>query len=104
MAQKVMVQMVDDLDGSEASETLSFGLDGYTYEIDLNEKNASKLRKQLEPFAGAARRVGKAARRTTKASTSDAPAIREWARNAGLDVPSRGAIPKSVREAYAAAH
>ena len=47
MAQKVQVLLVDDLDGSEATETVTFGLDGVSYEIDLSSGNASKLRKDL---------------------------------------------------------
>jgi len=42
MAQKTLILLQDDLDGSEAAETVSFGLDGKSYEIDLSEKNAQK--------------------------------------------------------------
>ena len=58
MAQKVLTLLQDDLDGSDASETIMFGLDGVTYEIDLNEKNSAKLRRALEPFVAVGRRVG----------------------------------------------
>ena len=43
MAQKVQVILMDDIDGSDADETLSFSLDGVNYEIDLSDKNAGKL-------------------------------------------------------------
>jgi len=56
MAQKVQVLLVDDLDGGEAEETVSFGIDGATYEIDLSGENAAKLRAALEPFIKAAAR------------------------------------------------
>ncbi|CAM5611462.1 hypothetical protein SBADM41S_11915 [Streptomyces badius] len=51
MAQKVQVLLVDDLDGVEADETVTFALDGKTYEIDLATANADKLRGLLEPYA-----------------------------------------------------
>src|SRR3954467_2454641 len=58
MAQKVQVILVDDVDGGEAAETVSFALDGVSYEVDLSEKNASALRDALGPWVGHARRVG----------------------------------------------
>ena len=60
MAQKVQIFLFDDLDGTEAAETVSFGLDGTQYEIDLNSGHAAELRATLAPFAGKARRVGSA--------------------------------------------
>ena len=58
MAQKVRIIMTDDLDGGAADETVSFAIDGRTYEIDLSEQNANKLRDALAPFIASARRVG----------------------------------------------
>jgi Lsr2 len=109
MAQKVSIILVDDLDGSEATETVSFGLDGTSYEIDLNDKNAAKLRDALSGYVGHGRKVGAAPRRGRKssASTNDGPSareIRDWARSNGHDVPERGRVSAEVREAYAAAH
>ena len=52
MAQQMTVRFVDDLDGSEASGTVDFGLDGRRYEIDLSEANAARLREALAPFVG----------------------------------------------------
>ena len=60
MAQKVHIVLVDDLDGSEATETVSFGLDGTSYEIDLNKKNAAAMRDALSGYVGHARKVGSA--------------------------------------------
>jgi hypothetical protein len=112
MAQRVNVVLVDDIDGSEAAETVTFGLDGVTYEIDLSEKNADKLREALAVYTGHARRAGGrkrgaggrssgAARAANGASAAD---IRAWARENGWDVPDRGRVSAEVREAYAAAH
>lgn len=58
MAQKVQVLLVDDLDGVEADETVTFALDGKTYEIDLTTANADKLRGLLEPYTKGGRRTG----------------------------------------------
>ena len=108
MAQKVQILLVDDLDGSEATETVSFGLDGTSYEIDLNEKNAGKLRDALSGYVGHARKVTAGSRRARRSAAAvngpSAREIRDWARDNGLDVPDRGRVPASVREAYAKAH
>jgi hypothetical protein len=57
MATKTTTFLVDDLDGSDAEESILFGLDGASYEIDLNTKNAMKLREALAPFLDAGRRL-----------------------------------------------
>ena len=105
MAQKVHIILEDDLDGGEATETVSFGLDGRSYEIDLNDKNAKALRDALSGYVGVARRAGG---RTTAAKRrnvgSNAREIRDWARSNGHQVPDRGRIPSTVREAFEAAH
>jgi hypothetical protein len=108
MAQKVHIVLEDDLDGSPASETVSFGLDGKTYEIDLNEKNAGKLRDALAQYVGAARSIGGARRgRKSNNATNLGPSareVRDWARSNGYDVPDRGRIPADVRSAFDAAN
>lgn len=43
------VILADDLDGSEATQTLNYTVDGQEYEIDLSEENAEKLRTTLAP-------------------------------------------------------
>ena len=109
MAQRVNVVLVDDLDGNDASETVTFALDGVDYEIDLSESNAAALRDALGRYIQAGRRVGGrrkkgqrvAAGGETGPSASD---IRRWARENGWDVPERGRVSAEVREAYAAAH
>ncbi|HEX3929493.1 MAG TPA: Lsr2 family protein [Nocardioides sp.] len=106
MAQKVHITLEDDLDGGDAAETVAFGLDGRSYEIDLNEKNAKALRNALAKYVGVARRAGgrsAAAKRRAQVGTS-AREIRDWARSNGHKVPDRGRIPSDVREAFEAAH
>jgi len=109
MAQKVHIVLEDDIDGGEATETVSFGLDGTTYEIDLNDKNAAALRDALSTYVGHGRKVasGRGRRSASRGSSargeSSAREIRDWARSNGHDVPARGRIPASVREAFEAA-
>jgi hypothetical protein len=107
MAQRVHVVLVDDIDGSDAGETVTFGLDGSTYEIDLNEKNAAALREALAPYVGHDRRSGGPRRGKKSAAASSGPSaaeVREWARENGWDVPDRGRVSADVRQAYDAAH
>jgi hypothetical protein len=110
MAQKVHIVLEDDLDGSEATETVSFALDGTSYEIDLNEENAAKLRDALAVYVGHGRKVSGGGRRGRKPAAGNngggvsAKEIREWARSNGYDVPERGRIPAEVRSAYEAAN
>ena len=113
MAQQVIVELVDDLDGTTSDDisTVSFGLDGATYEIDLTDANAQTLRSKLEQFVGAARRTGGRLKRGTattavRSSTNreQTQAIREWARQQGYDLADRGRIPFNVIEAFDNAH
>jgi hypothetical protein len=118
MAQQATVRFIDDLDGSDASGTFDFSLEGRAYQIDLSDDNAAKLRDALAPFIGAARKAGgrgsgrgraRAQRQTATAEDKPArsnreetAAIREWARANGHKVNDRGRISKSVMEAYQA--
>lgn len=104
MAQKVQVLLIDDLTGKDADETVTFGLDGKTYEIDLTTKNADKLREILEPYAGAGRKLSgrrkPAAGQRTEVG-ADSATIRAWARSNGWpDLASRGRVPAEVRDAF----
>jgi Lsr2 len=109
MAQKVNVLLVDDSDGSDASETIPFGLDGTHYEIDLNSDHAQELRDQLQRYVKAARKVtGSVGRpsRVRRATENDArnKEIRNWARERHLDVNDRGRIPADIVAQYEAAN
>ena len=109
MAQKVQVVLVDDLDGGTADETVTFSLDGVSYEIDLSTANAAALREAFASWVGHGRRVGGRTRTTGRrasgsgsgrASSSESAAIREWARSNGFTVNERGRIPAEVKAAY----
>lgn len=108
MAQRVHVTLEDDVDGSEASETIQFGLDGINYEIDLSDENAAKLRDALAVWVGHSRRVGgrKQASRSTSSSAGrhDLNAVRDWGRANGYKVSDRGRVSADVLRAYDAAH
>jgi hypothetical protein len=109
MAQKVQVLLVDDLDGSEATETVIFGLDGASYEIDLSTGNANKLRKELEAYVEHARKASGAStarrRRTRTGPGRERSAqIRAWAKQRGYKVNERGRIPANIVAEYEAAH
>lgn len=104
MARKTYVELVDDIDGEKADQTVTFSLDGVSYEIDLSEKNAETLREEIGAWTAKARRVG--GRRSTKSAGSssrggnDSARIREWARENGYDVPDRGRVAGNIRKAY----
>ncbi|MDA8321181.1 MAG: Lsr2 family protein [Actinomycetota bacterium] len=106
MAQKVSVLLVDDIDGSEAEETISFSLDGARYEIDLNGAHAQELREQVGRYVKAARKVtGSSGRpaRVRRASADDKnKEVRDWARDQGLEVNDRGRIPAHIVAKYEA--
>ena len=103
MAQHVQVVLVDDLDGGKAVETVSFALDGVSYEIDLSAKNASKLLDSFGSWAGYARRAGgrrSSRSRTARSSSNDLAAMREWGRKNGFTVSDRGRISADLQAAY----
>src|SRR3954469_19005526 len=109
MAQKTIVQLIDDIDQGAAEETVTFALDGTSYEIDLSAKNAGKLRDALSVYIANARRSGRAAARAASSSRrgragrgdrEQTQAIREWARKNGFKVGEKGRIPATVLEAY----
>lgn len=112
MAQRTQVLLIDDLDGSSAEETVSFGLDGSAYEIDLSATNANELRESLATYVahgrkaalirGAGRRaMSPTARGSSSLDTSD---VRTWARENGYSVNDRGRLASDVLDAYRAAH
>jgi hypothetical protein len=106
VAQKVQVILVDDIDGGEATETVTFGLDGTSYEIDLSTDNAAALRDSLAQWVGAARKAGRSSSRPSSRGRSAATdreqtqAIRAWARKQGHKVNDRGRIPADIVAAY----
>ncbi|MEW1956035.1 Lsr2 family protein [Kineococcus sp. NPDC059986] len=110
MVQRTHTVLSDDVDGTEAEETVSFGLDGVSYEIDLSADNAAALRRAVALYVEHGRAV--TSRRTATAHATggtgtgpglDSGAVRAWAREQGIPVNSRGRVPAEVVEQYAAA-
>jgi hypothetical protein len=109
VAKETITRLIDDLDGGEAAETVLFGLDGHSYEIDLSSKNAAKLRNALSAFVeNGSRTSGRGAgvtrltrgRSTAAAEREQNQAIRAWALRKGLDVAPRGRIKAEIVEQY----
>ncbi len=104
MARKTLVQLTDDIDGSEAAETVAFAIDGAQYEIDLSAGNAAALRESVARFVRHARKVsgGSAprARTATGSAGYDPKAVRVWAAANGVELPARGRIPSAVLAQY----
>lgn len=105
MAQKVTVVLVDDIDGGPAAETVLFALDGVSYEIDLNETNAGRLRDSMAQYVGPARRTGgrgasARGRGRGRSRNSRTAEIRAWARETGHKVNERGRVPADLVAAY----
>jgi hypothetical protein len=106
MATKITVVLDDDLHGGPADETVRFGIDGTSYEIDLNTTNAAAFRRQLAPYIEHARRMGARQRQRpgrTVASRARSADIRAWAKDQGIALSDRGRIPADVVEQYQAA-
>ncbi|MCI9872790.1 Lsr2 family protein [Arthrobacter humicola] len=108
MARRVHVQLIDDISGEDAQETLRFSLDGADYEIDLTAANASELRAAMAPFRYQGRRVGRGSGSRSGTTGSTGPEethkIREWATANGYSPRSRGSISRVIRKAYEDAH
>ena len=108
MAKETFTKLIDDLDGGEAQETVKFGLDGHSYEIDLSTKNANKLRTALAPYLEVGTRVsgrpspirGGRVRGSVGAERDQNKAIRSWALRRGLPVAPRGRIKQEIVDQY----
>lgn len=111
MVRKVEVTFVDDFDGKPADETISFALDGTSFEIDLSAKRADAMRTSLAPYITSARRLGRggvvAPRRAHVAvpvrnDRAQNKAIREWAKRKKIALSDRGRIPQDIIKQYEA--
>jgi len=110
LARTTTVQLIDDIDGSQAAETVRFAVDGRTYEIDLSTEHAESLRRSLAQFVAVARRpgridasTGRGQDRPGRPQGADSSAVRAWARENGVPVSPRGRIPEAVLAQYTSA-
>jgi Lsr2 len=105
VAQRVTVEMTDDIDGTKAAETIAFRVDGTAYEIDLSKKNAAKMRQDFGRYIEHARRTTRGRRPgRSPRDRHRSSAVREWAKQRGIEVSERGRIPASVVSQYEEAH
>jgi Lsr2 len=106
VAKETFTRLIDDLDGGVAHETVTFSLDGHTYQIDLSTKHAKKLRTDLAPYLESGSRVtnrvvrGAARARGPVADKDANRSIREWAIGKGYDIAPRGRIKQEIVEEY----
>src|SRR5262245_49508037 len=110
MAKRVIHQLIDDINGQPADESLTFGLDGVQYEIDLSTKNANKLRDALAPFVAAGTKIGRGGvsvrsrdgrgRSTSRSDRDLNQAIRDWAKSKDIPVSDRGRIKQEIVDRY----
>jgi hypothetical protein len=105
MATRTVTEVLDDITGQTADETVSFGLDGVEYEIDVTKENAAGLRDALSEWREHARRVGSRRLPALRqvAAGVDNRAVRAWAASNGIELSERGRIPGHVIEQYRAA-
>jgi Lsr2 len=113
MAQKVITEFIDDIDGSPAERTFTFAVDGTNYEIDLSAENIAEFESAIGGFLESARKVKASGngRRLRSAGASGGQqsreqtrAVRQWARQHGHNISNRGRIPTSIQQAFDQAH
>jgi hypothetical protein len=108
MARSVAVVVTDDIDGSPDAETVTFGLDGVTYEIDLSTGNRARLERDFAPYIEAGRRISRGRNRGSQGRSAgpriDRAAVRAWAKENGIQVSERGRISAQLMSQYEATH
>jgi hypothetical protein len=111
MAKRTIHMLVDDIDGGEADETVTFAVDGTQYEIDLSKKNAAEMREMLARYVDAGSKVGRVGGGAVRAAgpggrgpavvdRDQSRAIREWAQGKGMAVSDRGRIKQGIVDRY----
>ncbi len=106
MVVRIIVNKMDDLDGISGDDvaTVSFGVDGVHYEIDLGPAHQERLRAALAQFIPAARRVEWSASASYSTHDDLMARIRSWAQEQGVGVAGRGRVPNALIAAFKAAH
>jgi hypothetical protein len=100
MAQTQQVELISDLDGGRAAETVSFGLDGTAYEIDLSAEQAEEMREALSAYTEAASRKRKAPGQRKRRKGAEPPGLREYAASRGFEVRDGWAVPGRIRDEF----
>lgn len=104
MASRTIVTLIDDIDGSTATEQIKFGLDGQQFEIDLSTANAQGLRDALAPYISVGRRTGRRPSPSGRRSPRELKDLREWAQANGHEVANRGRVPQRIVDLFEASH
>ncbi|MBC2644487.1 MULTISPECIES: Lsr2 family protein [unclassified Rhodococcus (in: high G+C Gram-positive bacteria)] len=115
MARKVVVEMVDDIDGTvfgDDGESIHYAVEGVEYVIDLKDEHAKELRETFEYYIAHSTRVGGRKHRsdrqvnpaTVRRSSGETQKIRAWAIEQGYEISSRGRIPTEIEQAFHDAH
>lgn len=119
MAQRTQVILTCDVhDGdADAVETVTFTVEGQSYECELCDAHLNEFREAMEIWSSHSRTVGRARSGQSgggssrggrrRSSGSDGPStaeVREWARAQGIPVSTRGRVPAELHERYLAAH
>jgi hypothetical protein len=104
MAKKTITTLIDDLDGTEADQSLAFAFEGNSYTIDLSDKNADKLRSALKPYLDVATRTGRgsSSKPASSSNKEELAAARAWLQKEGHDVADRGRIRQDLLALYRA--
>lgn len=100
MAEQIIHKLIDDIDGSDADQMVTFGIDGVHYRIDLCDANAELLREYLAPYIEAGRPVKPQRSRRKSPRSTEPGAVRTWAEANGYTVSPQGRIPTEVLDAY----
>lgn len=117
MAQRTQVVLTCDVhDGdAEAVETVTFTVEGQSYECELCDAHLTEFREAMEIWSSHSRGAGRARsgqsapgrggrRRTGGSGGTSTAEVREWARANGIPVSARGRVPAELHAQYEAAH
>jgi hypothetical protein len=101
---RTVIELHDDFDGSPEASTVQFALEGVSYEIELSDEHLEEMRALLAPYIEHGRRTGGRRKSSGQSqatrSNPDSAAVRAWAEQQGIELASRGRIPKAVIEQY----
>ena len=95
---------------SEAAKTVTFTVEGQSYECELCEDHLAEFRDAMEVWsshgrpASPRRSVGAGGRGRGGGRAASTAEVRDWARAQGMEVSSRGRVSAELRAAYDADH
>src|SRR5665647_807017 len=97
------VTLLDDIDGTEDAETVTFTVNERSYEMELAPANLAKLEEALALFIEKARDTTPVPRWTNaRHATVDQSLVRTWAAENNVDVSPKGRVPGWIIDRYLA--